>query len=54
MSIEASIRRLEERIAAACNRVDRSPEEITIVAVTKTVPPPTIRQAFQAGLRHLG
>jgi pyridoxal phosphate enzyme (YggS family) len=54
MSIEANLRELEGRIARACERAGRAPEEITLVAVTKTVAPPAIRAAFEAGMRHFG
>jgi PLP dependent protein len=49
-----NIRRVEERIAQACRRTGRSSSEVTLVAVTKTVPPSAIRQAFAAGLRNFG
>ena len=54
MNIEANLRDLEARIARACERAGRAPEEITLVAVTKTVAPPAIRAAFEAGIRHFG
>ena len=40
--------------AAACRRSGRSPEDVTIVAITKGFPPAAIRQAVSAGFRHLG
>ena len=39
---------------AACRRAGRRPEEVRLVAVTKTVPPERIREAYEAGLRHFG
>ncbi len=54
MGIEDNLRRLERRIAQACQRTGRVPEEITLVAVTKTVAPPAIKAAFEAGIRHFG
>jgi len=42
------------RIAAACARVDRSPDEVTLVAVSKTVPAARVRAAVAAGLGTLG
>ena len=41
------------RIAAACLRSGRSPEEVTLVAVCKGFPPEAAREAVAAGLRHL-
>lgn len=54
MDIERNIRDLERRIVEAAERVDRSPAEITLVVVTKTIEPSLIQQAFEAGIRHFG
>lgn len=54
MSIEANLGRVEERVARACHRAGRSPQEVTIVAVAKTVPAERIRMAFSAGIKHFG
>ncbi|MCL0092122.1 YggS family pyridoxal phosphate-dependent enzyme [Dehalococcoidia bacterium] len=54
MDIERNIQEVTRRIALACKRAGRSPEEVTLVAVTKTIGPAAIRAAFQAGLRHFG
>jgi hypothetical protein len=54
MSIETNIQQVEERIARACQRVGRSPDEVTLVAVTKTFSPEAIRAAFAAGLSEFG
>jgi pyridoxal phosphate enzyme (YggS family) len=45
---------VRERIARAATRAGRQPEEITLVAVSKTHPPESVREAFAAGLRHFG
>jgi pyridoxal phosphate enzyme (YggS family) len=42
------------RIAAACERVGRSPDEVTLVAVSKTVEVDRLRDAVAAGLTLLG
>ncbi len=49
-----NIQRVQERIRAAALRAGRSPAEITLVPVTKTVPPATIRAAYDLGLRVFG
>jgi len=54
VDIEDNIRNVEQRIAGACERAGRSPEEVTLVAVTKTVEPPAIEAAFNAGIRNFG
>jgi PLP dependent protein len=53
-SLAANLDRLRERIARAAERASRPADEITLVAVSKTVPTETIRAAFEAGLRHFG
>jgi pyridoxal phosphate enzyme (YggS family) len=45
---------VREAIARAAGRAGRRPEEITLVAVSKTFPAEAIRAAFDAGLRHFG
>jgi len=45
---------IQERVAAACARAGRSPDDVTLVAVTKTHSLDTLREALDAGLRHLG
>jgi pyridoxal phosphate enzyme (YggS family) len=41
-------------IADACHRADRDPASVTLVAVSKTVPPDRLRAAVAAGLDRLG
>jgi pyridoxal phosphate enzyme (YggS family) len=53
-SIEANLEQVRRRIAQACQRAGRSPEEVTIVAVTKGVTTTAIQAAFQASVRHFG
>src|SRR5262245_11856843 len=45
---------VRERIAAACGRAGRSPDEVTLVAVTKTVPVELARAVSDCGEHHLG
>jgi pyridoxal phosphate enzyme (YggS family) len=57
-SIAAGIRQnldqVLERIAAASVRAARMPDDVTLVAVTKTHPPDVVSQALSCGVRHLG
>lgn len=53
-SISQNIALVQERIAQAARRAHRSPEEITLMAVTKTVEPARIKEAYQAGIRVFG
>jgi hypothetical protein len=43
-----------ERIAGACLRAGRDPSQVTLVAVSKTVPAERLRDAVDAGLTVLG
>ena len=54
MDIERNIQEVTSRIAQACERAGRSADEVTLVAITKTVEPSAIRAAFQAGVRQFG
>lgn len=46
--------RVQERIAAACERSGRSPDGITVVAVSKTHGPEAVEELHCAGLRVFG
>src|SRR6266567_1052425 len=50
----ASIARVHEAIASAARRAGGDPRDIHLMAVTKTVPPEGIREAYDAGLRLFG
>ena len=54
MSISENIAAVRERIDAAARRAGRRPEEIALMAVSKTHPPESIREAYNAGLRLFG
>ncbi len=53
-SIAANVERVHQRIAAAARRCGRRPEEITLVAVSKTFSAEGIREAYAVGVRHFG
>jgi pyridoxal phosphate enzyme (YggS family) len=53
-SIRENLVRVQERTAAAARRAGRSVEEITLIGVSKTHPADSIREAYEAGLRHFG
>lgn len=54
MSVAENIAHVQERIAAAAHRAGRSPDDITLMAVSKTFPQERIREAYVAGLRVFG
>lgn len=45
---------VRERIAQAAQRAGRRPEEVTLIAVSKTKPAQAVREAFRAGQRIFG
>ena len=54
MSVAENVAQVHARIAAACARVKRNPDDVTLMAVSKTVEPGRIREAYDAGLRVFG
>ncbi|MBZ5510426.1 MAG: YggS family pyridoxal phosphate-dependent enzyme [Acidobacteriia bacterium] len=54
MSIAQNLNAVRERIAAAARRAARSPDDIALMAVTKTFGPDAIRAAYDAGQRLFG
>lgn len=52
--IEDNVRLIREKIAEACGRSGRSPQEVTLIAVTKTVPGERVKEALTAGVRDIG
>ncbi len=54
MSIAQNLARVRQRFAIAAGRAGRQPEDIALMAVSKTFPPERIREAYGAGLRLFG
>jgi len=54
LSVADNLARVRQRIAEAARRAGRRPDEIALMAVTKTFPPEIIRQAYAAGQRLFG
>ena len=52
--LAARIEKVRARIRKAAHRCHRSPDEITLVAVSKTHPAEVVRQAIAAGLKDFG
>jgi hypothetical protein len=49
-----SIARIQEQIASACLEAGRKPEDVLLVAVSKTYGADVVQSAFEAGLNHFG
>ena len=45
---------IKKRVEAACLRVGRKPEEVTLIAVSKTKPVEMLKEAYAAGARDFG
>ena len=54
MPVADNIAMVRERIHAAAKRDGRDPDGVTLMAVSKTVPPELIRAAYLAGVRVFG
>ncbi len=53
-AIQSQVAEVKARVCAACQRVGRSCDEVTIIAISKTKPPEAVAEAVAAGLRHFG
>lgn len=53
-TIGTNLQRVRERIAQAAVRAGRDPQDVQLVAVSKTMSTATVRQAIQAGVTILG
>jgi len=49
VSLTENLEKIQRRISAACERAGRDPDAVTLLAVSKTHPPETIRAAADAG-----
>ncbi len=54
MSIADNVKRVHDRIDAACAKAKRAPSEITLVAVSKQKTVADIVSAAEAGIQHIG
>lgn len=54
MSIAENIARVRKQIDAVAQPAGTNPDPVTLIAVTKTVPPEQIREAYAAGIRWFG
>ncbi|KLV28219.1 alanine racemase domain-containing protein [Niallia circulans] len=54
MLVKDNLNEIKQEIAGACKKVNRQPEEVTIIAVTKYVTIERAKEALDAGIVHLG
>ncbi|WP_294635702.1 YggS family pyridoxal phosphate-dependent enzyme [uncultured Aquabacterium sp.] len=53
-TIANNLQSVRNRIQQACSHAGRPPESVTLLAVSKTFPAVTVREAFDAGQRRFG
>ena len=53
-AIAENLRLVRDRINAACERSGRSPEDVTLIAVSKLKPFSAVSAAMEAGVAHFG
>lgn len=54
MNIKENIDDIVKRIEVTCKKAGRNPNDITLIAVSKTVESPKVREALEAGIDNLG
>lgn len=54
VDVKENIRKVKENMKNACLKVGRSPEDTTLIAVTKTKPFEMLMEAYDAGVRDFG
>ena len=52
--IRENLNTVQENIRHACKRAGRPPEDVTLIAVSKTKPVEMIMEAYEAGIRDFG
>jgi len=54
MNIEANLRQVHERVEAAAQKAGRDPDDVLVLAISKTIPTDRIEAAALAGQVHFG
>ncbi|WP_246940146.1 YggS family pyridoxal phosphate-dependent enzyme [Bacillus pinisoli] len=54
MPVQENVANILHKIEQACSKVNRNPEEIHLIAVTKYVTVEQAKEAIQAGISHIG
>lgn len=49
-----NLHEVQENIRLACEKAGRNPDEVTLIAVSKTKPIPMIEEIYQGGIRKFG
>jgi pyridoxal phosphate enzyme (YggS family) len=54
VDISGNLAEIRNRVAGACSRAGRDPSEVCLIAVSKTFPAESVRDAMAAGQLHFG
>ncbi len=54
MAIRENVEKIKEKIEKAVQKVGRKPEDVILLAASKTQPPEKIVEAYEAGIRYFG
>ena len=54
MAIRENVEKIKERIEKAAQKAGRKPEDVILLAASKTQPPEKIVEAYEAGIRYFG
>lgn len=54
MKIKENIAEIKDQISSTCSKVGRNPDDITLIAVSKTRSIEEINEALEAGCKHFG
>ena len=52
--IRENLNDVKENIVSACRASNRQPQDVTLIAVSKTKPVELLREAYDAGVRDFG
>ena len=52
--LEENLKKVQENIRIACEKAGRDPSEVTLIAVSKTKPVETLKEAYDLGVRVFG
>ena len=52
--LEENLKKVQENIRIACEKAGRYPSEVTLIAVSKTKPVETLKEAYDLGVRVFG
>ena len=54
VELKENIQEIQQQVDAVCQRIGRSPTEVRLLPVTKTLPAERVEQAYQLGFHCFG